>query len=234
MCDLATKRYVSHSILCPRDEPEVWRKRRLDEKLELAGHGLAALCSHYAMSCPDECMRKRCARIVAPSRRRVVRSGTTTSHDQRAAKRTCNVHGVDQFRLSGLRETLNGLERDEHPAARSGRLDPASAIHRGRRDRPAWWPISRSRRGDGRALHRSATRRTLWDANGEHGPVLRVEAGGIRRDRTQKQSATGRRRRLREKHMSGIGDSMPHFAVIGVKPGSDVLEENCEESVRKR
>jgi hypothetical protein len=70
LCDLAKERKRIDSILDEaRNQSPV--RTSIDE-VELAGYGLAALHSHYALSCPDECMRKRCdeyAALVATSRR---------------------------------------------------------------------------------------------------------------------------------------------------------------------
>lgn len=70
MCDLAKERKRIDSILAEAmNESPV--RASIDE-IELAGYGLAALRSHYALTCSDECMRKRCeefAALVALSRR---------------------------------------------------------------------------------------------------------------------------------------------------------------------
>ncbi|MGD9541859.1 hypothetical protein [Methylocystis sp.] len=70
MCDLAKERKRIDSIL---DEAMSQDPVRMSiDEVELAGYGLAALHRHYALSCPDECMRKRCdefAALVAMSRR---------------------------------------------------------------------------------------------------------------------------------------------------------------------
>jgi hypothetical protein len=70
MCDLALEKNRIDSILAEAMNQNSARTS-IDET-ELAGYGLAALRSHYALSCPDECMRKRCdefAAVVALSRR---------------------------------------------------------------------------------------------------------------------------------------------------------------------
>ncbi|MFO1126106.1 MAG: hypothetical protein U1E25_13150 [Methylocystis sp.] len=70
MCDLAKERIRIESILAEAMNQNLVRTS-IDE-IELAGYGLAALRSHYALTCSDECMRKRCdefAAIVALSRR---------------------------------------------------------------------------------------------------------------------------------------------------------------------
>ncbi|MDP3553490.1 MAG: hypothetical protein Q8R99_05855 [Methylocystis sp.] len=70
MCDLARERKRIDSILA--DAMNQNSVRLSIDEVELAGYGLAALRSHYALSCPDECMRKRCdefAAFVALSRR---------------------------------------------------------------------------------------------------------------------------------------------------------------------
>ncbi len=70
MCDLANERLRIDSILAEAMNQSPVRTSI--DAIELAGYGLAALRSHYALSCPDECMRKRCdefAALVALSRR---------------------------------------------------------------------------------------------------------------------------------------------------------------------
>lgn len=70
MCNLAKERKRIDSILAEAMNHSSVRTS-IDE-IELAGYGLAALRSHYAHSCPDECIRKRCdefAALVAQSRR---------------------------------------------------------------------------------------------------------------------------------------------------------------------
>ncbi len=70
MCDLANERKRIDSILAEAMNQSPVRTS-IDE-IELADYGLEALRSHYALSCPDECMRKRCdefAALVALSRR---------------------------------------------------------------------------------------------------------------------------------------------------------------------
>lgn len=70
MCDLAQEKRRIDSILTEAMNRNSARWS-IDE-VELAGYGLAALRSHYALSCSDECMRKRCdefAALVALSRR---------------------------------------------------------------------------------------------------------------------------------------------------------------------
>jgi hypothetical protein len=70
MCELARERKRIDSILAEAMNQNSVRLS-IDE-VELAGYGLAALRSHYALSCSDECMRKRCdefAALVALSRR---------------------------------------------------------------------------------------------------------------------------------------------------------------------
>ena len=70
MCDLAKERRRIDSILAEAmNQSSV---RTSTDEIELAGCGLEALRSHYALSCPDECMRRRCdefAALVALSRR---------------------------------------------------------------------------------------------------------------------------------------------------------------------
>ncbi|MBM3552039.1 MAG: hypothetical protein FJX45_09775 [Alphaproteobacteria bacterium] len=70
MCDLANERRRIDSILAEAMNQSPVRTSI--DATELAGYGLAALRSHYALTCPDECMRKRCdefAALVALSRR---------------------------------------------------------------------------------------------------------------------------------------------------------------------
>jgi hypothetical protein len=70
MCEIAHERKRIDSILAEAMNQNSVRTS-IDE-IELAGHGLAALRSHYALSCSDECMRKRCdefAALVVLSRR---------------------------------------------------------------------------------------------------------------------------------------------------------------------
>lgn len=70
MCDLALEKNRIDSILA--EAMNHGPVRTSIDATELAGYGLAALRTHYALSCPDECMRKRCdefAAIVALSRR---------------------------------------------------------------------------------------------------------------------------------------------------------------------
>jgi hypothetical protein len=70
LCDLANERLRIDSILAEAMNQSPVRTSI--DAIELAGYGLAALRSHYALSCPDECMRKRCdefAALVALSRR---------------------------------------------------------------------------------------------------------------------------------------------------------------------
>ena len=70
MCDLAKEKKRIDAILA--EAMNQGPARTSTNEIELAGYGLAALHSHYALSCPDECMRKRCdefAVLVALSRR---------------------------------------------------------------------------------------------------------------------------------------------------------------------
>lgn len=70
MCDLERHKRRINSILAAAMNQGSARMS-IDE-VELAGRGLAALRSHYADACPDECIRKRCdeyAAFVARSRR---------------------------------------------------------------------------------------------------------------------------------------------------------------------
>lgn len=70
MCDMAREKTLIDSILTEAMNHS--SVRTSINEIELAGYGLAALRSEYALTCSDECMRKRCdefAALIVLSRR---------------------------------------------------------------------------------------------------------------------------------------------------------------------